>query len=255
MKITWLGNAGVYLQDGKQTILIDGIYEGNSFFNSQPSIICQQAAVGKGIHFRHINVLAFTHRHADHFSSQYVNAYLRHNRVERIYLPHAGLLPMPYADFGYIDVKHVTTRQCWIGEKNESFLYDIFSNDSGIAFFKTQHMGANMLNVDHYSIMIMSQGCAYIFMGDTDWSYPAERLQRILYDVPVKLICINPLAYADRRRQAWLQKLGSPSIALYHIPRAGDDVSGMRRMALSGLALNEIKKEYILQTVGQVIHI
>lgn len=255
MKLTWLGNAGVYLQDGDITILIDGIYGSNSFFNSRPSTVCIEAALGRGTAFRNADIVAFTHRHEDHFNSRHVNSYLCHNKVQKMYVPKASDSVMAYEDGGPVFTAVGQTRQYCLGAEAEPFLYDIFSPDKGIAFFRTRHMGAAVLDVVHYSIVVMSKGQAYFFMGDADWSYPAEKVRCMLGTAAVKAVCVNPLAYADRCRQKWLQTLGNPPVVLYHIPVAGDDMSGVRRLVRSGMSLQGIRKDYILQEAGQTIEL
>ena len=245
----WTGNAGVFLQAGKWKILIDGLYESNAFFNSRPSVVSETAAIGKGALFRHADVVAFTHRHEDHFSASCVGNYVRHNRVGKVYIPDGRKLFLPYEDRRRVACMPAVCRL----PENGSFFYDKFSDREGIAFFKTPHMGGEMLDVVHYSIIVVCGGWGYVFMGDTDWSYPVDKLKKIMGPIRVKAVFINPLAYADRRRRGWLEKLGRPPVVLYHIPRRGDDISGLRKMTLGNMALSDIKREYVLQEIGQRI--
>ena len=76
MQIVNVGNAGIYLTDEKQSILIDGLYGVNEFFHDRPQLLLK-AASGQTRSFRNIDNLLFTHRHQDHFDSQLVNAYIK----------------------------------------------------------------------------------------------------------------------------------------------------------------------------------
>lgn len=44
MKITLVGNAGIYMRDKQHAILIDSLYGGNKFFNQKSSDVCEAAA-------------------------------------------------------------------------------------------------------------------------------------------------------------------------------------------------------------------
>lgn len=86
MQIVNVGNAGIYLTDEKQSILIDGLYGVNEFFHDRPQLLLK-AASGQTRSFRNIDNLLFTHRHQDHFDSQLVNAYIKNNQVGHVYVP------------------------------------------------------------------------------------------------------------------------------------------------------------------------
>ncbi len=228
MKITTVGNAGIYMRDKKHSFLIDGLYGGNQFFNQKPSDVCE-AAGGKGHLFRHIDILLFTHRHEDHFSSQYVNSYLCHNRVDRAYVPVASGRRLPYEDPGTITRLGGSVDIMAVGQKDEALFYEQIFPTVWVVFFRTRHIGTADFDIPHYSIALIVDGNSYLFMGDTDWSCPVRNIQRILRGTNLKSVFVNPLSYGDRRRKPWLAGLGHPQVLLYHIPFADDDVSGLRQ--------------------------
>ncbi|WP_300623765.1 MBL fold metallo-hydrolase [uncultured Megasphaera sp.] len=254
MKCTLVGNAGIYLRDRKHSILIDSLYGGNEFFNQKPSEVCC-AAEGKGNLFRNTDVLLFTHRHEDHFSSRYVNNYLKNNEVRHVYVPDVSGNQLEYEDTGIIRTTKEGVRVITVGQKGEAIFYDKIYPDSWVIFFKTKHMGNALFDVPHYSIALVLNGSSYLFMGDTDWSYPVRNIRNMLSQTQLKSIFINPLSYADRRRRQWLRELGCPQVLLYHIPFADDDVSGIRQLTNLETDFYQLKEGYALKENRQTVFI
>lgn len=255
MKITLVGNAGIYMRDKQHSILIDGLYGGNEFFNQRPSEVCE-AAVGRGHVFRNIKNLLVTHRHEDHFSSYYVNSYIQSNEVVHAYIPRISRSPLKYEDTGIVMAEGTDTRIHCVGSKDELIFYDELAGGGWAVFFKTPHMGGAAFAVIHYSIALLLHGKSYLFMGDTDWSYSVRNVRSLLQGTQLKGIFVNPLAYADRRRKEWLAGLGCcPRVLLYHIPFADDDVSGIRSLADSETSFYTLKDGYVLKENRQTVFV
>ncbi|WP_301860306.1 MBL fold metallo-hydrolase [uncultured Megasphaera sp.] len=254
MKITLVGNAGIYMRDKHHSLLIDSLYGGNQFFNQKPSEV-SAAADGRGHDYRNVDVLLFTHRHEDHFSSCYVNSYLAHNAVQHVYVPRPSGRNLSYEDAGKLTDSTGQARIVTVGQQDEAIFYESIYPDSWVVFFKTRHMGTNDFDVPHYSIALILAGKSYLFMGDTDWSYPVRNVRSILAGTQLKGIFVNPLSYADRRRKEWLSGLGYPQVLLYHIPFADDDVSGMRHLANTATAFYTLQDGYALKENRQTVFV
>lgn len=254
MKITLVGNAGIYMRDKKRTILIDSLYGGNKFFNQKPSEV-SKAAVGKGHDFRNVDVLLFTHRHEDHFCSTYVNSYIRHNRVQHVFIPRVSRKELKYEDTGLVCAGDTKTTVSTIGMKDEVLFYEQIFTNSWVVFFKTKHMGEPEFDVPHYSIALLIDGNSYLFMGDTDWSYSVRNVRNIISGTTLKGIFMNPLSYADKKRKEWLAGLGYPQILLYHIPFADDDVAGLRQQIQGETGFYHLRDGYALKENRQTVFI
>ena len=72
MKVTLVGNAGVWLRETGHSLLLDSLYGKNEFFSS-PLAEMDAAAAGLASHFRDADAVLFSHRHEDHFNARLVN--------------------------------------------------------------------------------------------------------------------------------------------------------------------------------------
>lgn len=242
------------MRDKQHAILIDSLYGGNKFFNQKSSDVCE-AVAGKGHEFRNVDVLLFTHRHEDHFSSTYVNSYIRHNRVNKVFVPCVSRQELKYEDTGLVWSEDETIKVMTVGMKDEVLFYEQIFTDGWVVFFKTKHMGEPGFNVPHYSIALLIGGNSYLFMGDTDWSYPVRNVRNIIAGTTLKGIFMNPLSYADRKRKEWLAGLGYPQVLLYHIPFADDDVAGLRNLVQGETGFYHLRDGYALKENRQTLFI
>ena len=229
MKVTLIGNAGVWLRDTGLSVLIDGLYGKNEFF-SEPLQEMNAAAAGTTPMFRHIRTLLFTHRHEDHFNAAYVNTYLMHNTVQNVYIPKLTVPPNQYEDPGIVVPGRSGARIFSVGEHDEEIYYDRISDDGWVIFFKTIHMGGSQYDARHYGIIVVSSGYSYLFMADTDWTYAVKNVVQLLKDTTLKAAFVNPLSYMDARGKEWLSYLHVPNVVIYHVPYEGSDKSGMRKL-------------------------
>lgn len=230
MRITTVGNAGIYLEAGGHTFLIDGIYGVNEFFRDRPAEILR-AARGDGNRFRNIEFLLFSHRHQDHFDAFQTERYLQNNKVKQVYIPKAGNPGMPYEDTRAIASGRYGTSIIYVEGGNSKSSFHRLGRNVNVAFFRSHHMGEPIFDITHYCPVLNIGEESFIFLGDADTTCPAEKLLALTVKNKVKGVFINPLAYADSRSKAWLRHVSPEHVFIYHIPRTERGEHGLRKLA------------------------
>lgn len=240
MKVTLVGNAGVWLRETGHSLLLDSLYGKNEFFSS-PLAEMDAAAAGLASHFRDADAVLFSHRHEDHFNARLVNDYLRHNEVKKVYIPRLTEPPNEWEDRGVVLPATSGAQIISVGEHGETIFYDNIGDDCWVVFFKTTHMGGYRYDARHYSVIVIFHGYSYIFMADTDWTYPVKNVQSLLGQTKLQAVFVNPLSYMDTTGMKWLRALQPPRVVIYHVPYEGEDKSGLRR-----LVNRELQSQYLV---------
>ena len=229
MQIVNVGNAGIYLTDEKQSILIDGLYGVNEFFHDRPQLLLK-AASGQTRSFRNIENLLFTHRHQDHFDSQLVNMYIKNNQVAHAYVPAPCKPGRAYEDTEPVGTAG-NTELFTVGASDEEIFYHPLNDTMWAVFFKTRHMGADIFSVRHYSLALVGNGESYLFMSDADWSCSVRNVQEIIKGTKLKALFVNPLSYIDQAGESWMRRIQPESVIVYHIPYTDRGQTGIRALA------------------------
>lgn len=189
MEIQRTSNAGVLLKLDDVTILLDGFcsqvdaYEGtpeqirNALFETPP------------------DVLAFTHRHADHFDASLVKTF-----ENQFFRPILGP-----EDLG---VSSIQTK---------------FSvGKVAVTPVPSRHLGKTQPGLGHFSYVIQGSQCVW-FLGD---AAPSQWQGR--EELPKPDVLIAPYAYA-LTESAWRRTCAmTDTIVLLHLPNPGKDVLGLR---------------------------
>ncbi len=230
MQITAVGNAGIHLSERGHTFLVDGIYGVNEFFHDRSAEILK-AVNGEDSLFRHVEFLLFTHRHQDHFNSLNTEKYIRCNKVKGIYLPCPSRTIAPYEDGRMIHVENTSAKVVYVGKDAPELQVEKVTEYIRFIFFRTLHMGKDVFNIRHYSIVLTIYGNSYIFMSDAGTDYSAEAVFSLTEGTIVKGIFINPLAYMGRGCKRWLEDISPEHVFIYHIPETERGNHGIRGLA------------------------
>ena len=255
MKVTLVGNAGVWIREPGVSLLLDSLYGKNEFFSS-PLEEMNAAAAGQANHFRNTDIMLFSHRHEDHFNAAYVNNYLMHNEVKKVFIPKLTVPKNQWEDPGIVVPGTSGAQIISVGDHDEEIFYDAIADDCWVVFFRTIHMGGPMYHCNHYSIILICYGQSYLFMADTDWSYSVKNVKELLKGTKVQAAFINPLSYMDAAGKRWLREIQPKTAVIYHVPYTGEDKGGIRTLVKEEIARHSTTDWELLaltepmQTVG-----
>ncbi len=232
IKVTFLVNAAVLLEYDGVKLLLDGIYDkrGHCFSNLSAK---QWEDLKKGSgDFSNIGYLLFTHAHGDHFSAERVAEYLDYQRPKAIFLP--------WCDTDAFEVLRKKAEKkgipCVLPDaalcKRTIFRPE---PDVAIRVLWTGHLDKLYQDVVHFCYLLTCGTKNILFTADVDFTKESfAELQGIALDA----VFVNPLMMQSKegRRLLFDGILQAKTQIVYHIPFAGEDKMGIRKLA-EGAAL------------------
>lgn len=185
LRVTRTANAGVLLEMDGTSLLLDGVCEPLSPYLGTPKAIRDRLTEALP------DVVAFTHKHVDHYDASYAQ-YYKEKTLRSFYGPES--LP-------------------------------IIALRNGIYVFleKTRHIGKT--DIPHVSIVVEGSTCVW-FMGDA-----SPLMLKKLDGYPKPDVLIAPFAYATTPsawRKA--KETGAKKILLLHMPPKAEDREGLWNM-------------------------
>ena len=229
--ITLIANAGVYIGYGHHTFLVDAIHhEKDHPFSPVRQETISEMVQGRGV-FRDTDYILHTHGHSDHFSGDYMKAYLRHNRVEAVFLPEDC---RPVEESLQEQWKPWTAETLLLsGDMGETRNYRI-AEDVSIQAFRTHHMGKAYRKVEHFCFILHLGEAKVLITGDAE--YEEAVFKKALRGTAVDIALVNPLFFHSPTGRSILSETILPRVTLiYHIPFERDDVHRLRRMTETDL--------------------
>lgn len=222
LRVTLVSNAGLLVEYGGTTLLLDGIYgkEGHPFSNLPPET-WRKLTEGEPP-FEKIDYLLFTHAHPDHFSPEMTKEYLGKQRVKGVFLPDtrsvrkSGLPEL---------LNERSIPAVFLSEQTDHASYRI---EPGLTVraFSTRHLDKKFYSVHHFCYLISFGEKNILFTADVD--YTAEDFSRIQH-FSLRAAFVNPLFYNDLRRRRFFHGTLEPEKwCIYHIPFSEDDGMHMR---------------------------
>lgn len=184
MEIQRTANAGVLLKMDGVSILLDGLADRVEGYLPTPPDIARQLLDNPP------DILAFTHRHADHCSSTLLLPYRKQN-LRPIYGPE--LLHTGAVQVGDVTVSPVESR----------------------------HLGKAEQGLQHVSYIIKGSQCVW-FTGD---AAPLQWKNRT--DLPKPDVLIAPYAYGNTKAAWELSRSLTDKVVLLHLPDKEKDVWGL----------------------------
>ena len=227
LRVTLVVNAGLLLEYRGVTLLMDGIYgrEGHPFSNLTPEV-WQQMLNGEGP-FRQIDYLLFTHHHPDHFSPSMTLEFLRRRRVKGVFKPAAegeSSLDswMLENRIPCVSLSHETDRAAYRIEPHIT-----------VRAFSTRHLDKKYYGVPHFCYLMEFDDKQVLFTVDTD--YTSETFPE-LSGKNLRAAFVNPLFFHVLNDPRFFSgRLDAEEICVYHVPFAGEDPMGMRRILFRDL--------------------
>lgn len=227
IKVIFLVNAAVLLEFRGTKLLIDGIYDekGHCFSNLSPE---QWDKMKKGQEmFSDIDYLLFTHEHGDHFSPRRVIEYLDHQQPKAIFMPMEGSAALDAlrkkAEEKKIPCALLNSELC----RTTVFRPE---KDIRIKAFPTRHLDKIYWDVQHFCYLVECGEKKMLFTSDVDFT---QESFTELEHVPLDGIFVNPLMSHSKEGRRLLSEgvLQAKTKFVYHIPFAGDDKMGVRKIA------------------------
>lgn len=181
LRITRVANAGVLIEMGAVRILLDGICDDFYPYFGTPAAIREKLTVDFP------DIVAFTHKHPDHFDSQYADLYQK-TTLRSVLGPESSLI----GEYAGVKVQGVPTR----------------------------HIGKN--DVPHASFVICGVKCIW-FMGDAS---PLEMRKLSEFARPDILIVPYAFAITASAFKT-VKALQPEKIVLVHMPDKANDENGL----------------------------
>jgi len=195
IRVTRTANAGVLLEMDGTSILLDGVCEPLPPYLGTPKAIRDRLTVSLP------DVVAFTHKHTDHYDASYAQSY-REKTLRSVIGPES--LPFYEAKGGI-----------------------------GMSLVETRHIGKT--DLPHVSYIIEGSACVW-FMGDA-----SPLVLKNLNEYPRPDLLIVPFAYATTPsawRSA--KETGARKILLLHMPPESEDREGIWNMVRNTTADDEM---------------
>ncbi|NCB63839.1 MAG: MBL fold metallo-hydrolase [Clostridia bacterium] len=202
--VTFLSNAGVILDLGGSTLMVDGLYsaEGLPFSDVPEGLLDALPA----------DVLAFTHTHHDHLDQRKLAAYLENHPVKGLLLP-----PRVRADL------HGAPAWVMRGTEGTAEFPGLV-----IRWYRTPHL--DHARPEHHSFVVKGGGITVLVAGDAMPS--REHFVRMAAGERIDAMLATPIFLQDPEGRTLVKEVIRPQrLMLYHIPGPEDDVHGLSRMA------------------------
>ncbi|WP_295748965.1 hypothetical protein [uncultured Oscillibacter sp.] len=205
-------NSGLYLTDGVNGLLVDGVHDGpEQGFSPMPAFLKRQLAEHTGL-FAHVNSALFTHLHKDHYQKDGVAELLRTLWPPKIYGP-----SMPETSAA---VQPLQSGVYWVHLPGiQAFAVD------------TVHDGAQYRTDPHQSYFVSIGGETFFFAGDAALS-PEDA--DVFSDIRTRGLTagfFNLYQLASPQGQAFIRCLKPERVFLIHLPFREDDRYHYRSLA------------------------
>ena len=205
-------DSGLYLWDGENGLLVDGIHQGREEGCSpMPEFLSMQLRRGSGL-FAHLTGLLFTHLHRDHYDPERVRHLLRERPELPLYAP--GLHSGPAA-----------VRSVRRGE------YAVRMGSAYILARDTVHDGERFRGDAHQSYLIRMGGETLFIAGDADLTAEDAAAFSGFYGGAVDAGFFNLYQLSSPQGQDFLRALRPRRIFLEHLPFKEDDRYHYRTLA------------------------
>ncbi|MBQ6798017.1 MAG: hypothetical protein IJP11_02130 [Oscillospiraceae bacterium] len=205
LKITSVCNAGVLIEYGQDSLLVDGIAQSYLGFTGLSDALYGQLQNREGI-FSGLRGILFTHCHPDHYDA------------------------LRFADIRKADPSLLS----FVPDENTSSAGCIQCGPFSVYYTETPHMPHTFEQVRHFTLLICA-GSQSVYIA-ADAMLDAELHRTILRGVQPDWIAVNPVYLTMKSTVDWLADSGARDILIYHVPADPNDATGMRKKAERSIA-------------------
>lgn len=205
-------NSGLYLTNGTNGLLADGIHGGpEQGFSSMPAFFEKQLAGHTGL-FAHVDGVLFTHLHRDHFQKAGLSKLLQTTQPPRVYGPNLQETSAT--------VQMLRDGICWI-------------NFPGIQVFgmDTIHDGTQYQADPHQSFLVCMGDESFFIAGDAALTSQDASMLSGFHTGEVTAGFFNLYQLASPQGQEFIRFLKPERIFLIHLPFKEDDYYHYRSLA------------------------
>ena len=215
MYVFYTVNSGLYFEENRNGIMIDGLHKGKAEGFSDMPFHLQKAITDRRGIFSNLSVLAFTHFHPDHFDGYLLDVFKEKNPNVSIITP--------------------STLQR---------VKDIYCNGIDICPITTTHIG-KCKSIFHNSFLLNGAYDSYFVAGDglID-EHTAESIAK-KSNKPIKAIFLNTFHLINKDTTKFISVIKPGSIFLVHMPFEVDDIYLLRKQTESILKRTRIKAEIL----------
>ncbi|MEA4853282.1 MAG: MBL fold metallo-hydrolase [Christensenella sp.] len=220
-------NAGVLIKYHGKTILLDALHDRyTDRFSSVPNDLLEQVSEGEG-EFAHIDVMAYTHDHPDHYSERWTRRFLKkHPDTE---------LVSPIPDFAGRDHTHV------LSAVEEHY----YLNGIEINAHKLVHDGAEYAGIPNYGFVFEIDGFRILTLGDG--MFEKNGIAALRGGLEIDLALLNfPFITLSRGREIVTQVIRPKEIIANHLPYEEKDKEGYRRSTQMSIRRNTILPKTVM---------
>ncbi|NER14122.1 hypothetical protein GWK08_11770 [Leptobacterium flavescens] len=223
ISLTYTGNMGVLISDGKVSVLIDGLHEKyGADYLFPPQALVQK--IGSGFNGNPApSLLLFTHRHGDHYSARLADNFLKEHPSSMLIGP------------GQV-TSQLQKQERAIKVATDSYAKQLFAHrDILVKAFKMNHGGARHKTVENTAFIISLGGLNILHIGDTSWHEDIKMFDQLgLNEEDIDYLVIPYWMLLGENAEELLEKYldGVKLIATHISPR------------IDKKDLNEIKKRY-----------
>lgn len=193
-------NAGILLEYGAESILIDGIARSYLGFTGLSDQSFEELKHRTGI-YSGLQGILFTHCHPDHFDPDRTGQIMAADPA----LPH------------FIPDENTPDQGC------------IQCGSFSVCYYETPHMPHTFEQVRHF-VLLVRAGDEFAYIA-ADAMLDASLHAKLLTGVRPDWIAVNPVYLTQTSTVNWLSASGAKDILIYHIPEGPEDRTGMRKKA------------------------
>lgn len=232
ISVTLTANAGVAIGLDGHRLWVDALHDQKveGFSTVCPEI---QKQMMQSNAFSNPDCICYTHCHPDHFSAELTE------EAKKLWPEAKLLLPEPvYAEQTLVQGQVFTHSH----------------GDLELRFLRLPHEGEQYAGCIHYGLVLSLQGKQVLIPGDCQVA--ADALAQALVETQIDLALLNFPWLTLKKGQAFVQEVLRPKhTLLYHLPFAGDDVNGFRKVAQKAAIKAEAGDVQLLWNPLQSIHL
>lgn len=223
LSITLLANAGILIDTGNYSFIIDGLYSDTGhMFSVLPEDIERDLIEGAG-ELGSVKYLLFTHLHPDHFDKYKTSLFIKKHKDCRV------ILPISEEDTETMDflIENQPNIEPLDLEKGQTKRIGL-DNETEITAFASGHLGDRYKDIINICYILEAGEKKILITGDADCSFddfiPAAGYGRL------DAIIVNPLFFQAKQGAEIIRELSPDRLIIYHIPSEENDPYNLRRM-------------------------
>jgi L-ascorbate metabolism protein UlaG (beta-lactamase superfamily) len=252
IRIYSLANAGIYLESGDASVMIDGLNKPTAHFDGISNMCFEDMLAGKGF-VGDGTFLLYTHTHQDHFDADKNIIYVKEKKARGIFLP-------------FSDSEDYQGLSSCAAENGTELFSPVFGRDAGgkvqiadfqhnadsaqctapvcgpdsaqctditLKYFAAPHTGREYEGTPHYCLLLELGGYRTFVSGDADHMNGAW--QPPVLENKIDIAFVNPFFINRKEGRAFIEQMAPSKLFVYHLPPKELDEFRIRSQAAADL--------------------